>query len=95
MLKKSAKGNLKPVDIYNRRKQRMKRNYMTTARGFQRGLKAQSARLAGMYCSSQEEAEAGIPEGSEKYLKAHGNRRYYVFWRPGSQEAEVSKEWKA
>jgi len=72
----------------------MKRNFIETQRIFTRGIKAQAARLAGHYCRTQAEAEAGIPEGSQKFLKARGNKRYYVYWAPGNKEAQVSKEWR-
>jgi hypothetical protein len=73
----------------------MKRNLMTTARGARRGIAATEAGIRAYETRTQEEVEASIPEGSEKYLKEHNGRRYYVYWRPGSKEAETSKGWQA
>lgn len=71
----------------------MKRNLMRTERGFQRTVAAQEARYQATQATSQEEVEAELA-GCEKYLKERGNKRYFVFWRPGSREALVSREWR-
>ncbi len=73
----------------------MKRNYMTTGRGATRGIKATEAGIQAYETRTQAEVEASIPEGSERYLKEANGRRYYVYWAPGSKEAQVSKGWQA
>jgi hypothetical protein len=71
----------------------MKRNLMRTERGYNRMVAAQEARYQSTQAVSQEVVDAELGD-CEKYLKAHGNRRYYVYWEKGSTEAKVSREWR-
>jgi hypothetical protein len=73
---------------------KINREKFQTARGAARGIVATQAAIQDFQTRTQAEVEASIPAGSEKYLKESGNRRYYVFWRPGSREAEISKGWR-
>lgn len=73
---------------------KVNRSKYQTERGATRGMAATQAGIRASQTRTQEEVEAEIPEGSEKYLKESNGRRYYVFWRVGSREAEVSKSWR-
>lgn len=71
----------------------MKRKLMRTERGYNRMLAAEKARYQANQAISQEEVELELGD-CEKYLKERGNKRYFVYWKPGSKQAEVSREWK-
>jgi hypothetical protein len=71
----------------------MKRKLISTERGYNRLVAAQNARYQATKAISQEVVDAELGD-CEKYLKEHGDRRYYVYWEKGSKEAKVSREWR-